>query len=76
MNHTEYDKANHNVVSNASCTTNCLAPIVHVLMKEWPAAGMPFGSRKGYSNLEKAQLSFLLEQRLHVLGSHHFVRPR
>ena len=34
MNHTEYDKANHNVVSNASCTTNCLAPIVHVLLKE------------------------------------------
>ena len=33
MNHTEYDKANHNVVSNASCTTNCLAPIVHVLLK-------------------------------------------
>eukprot|EP00434_Breviolum_minutum_P016709 symbB.v1.2.014732.t1/scaffold1082.1/size139405/9 len=34
VNHTEYDKANHNVVSNASCTTNCLAPIVHVLLKE------------------------------------------
>ena len=60
MNHTEYDKANHNVVSNASCTTNCLAPIVHVLMKEWPAAGMPFRSRKGYSKTEKAQLSFYL----------------
>merc|ERR1719235_1162817 len=34
VNHTEYDKAAHDVVSNASCTTNCLAPIVHVLMKE------------------------------------------
>merc|ERR1711981_173874 len=34
VNHTEYDKATHNIVSNASCTTNCLAPIVHVLMKE------------------------------------------
>eukprot|EP00913_Durusdinium_trenchii_P025098 g23558.t1 len=34
VNHTEYDKANHNVVSNASCTTNCLAPVVHVLLKE------------------------------------------
>ena len=33
VNHTEYDKANHNVVSNASCTTNCLAPVVHVLLK-------------------------------------------
>merc|ERR1719277_716337 len=34
VNHTEYDKASMDVVSNASCTTNCLAPIVHVLMKE------------------------------------------
>merc|ERR1719284_782331 len=34
VNETEYDKATHNIVSNASCTTNCLAPIVHVLMKE------------------------------------------
>jgi len=34
VNNTEYDKATHNIVSNASCTTNCLAPIVHVLMKE------------------------------------------
>merc|ERR1712093_473104 len=34
VNHTEYDAASMNVVSNASCTTNCLAPLVHVLMKE------------------------------------------
>ena len=34
VNHTEYDPAVHHVVSNASCTTNCLAPIVHVLLKE------------------------------------------
>merc|ERR1719181_1535473 len=34
VNHTEYDKAAHDVVSNASCTTNCLAPICHVIMKE------------------------------------------
>jgi glyceraldehyde 3-phosphate dehydrogenase len=34
VNHTNYDAAKHNIVSNASCTTNCLAPIVHVLLKE------------------------------------------
>merc|ERR1712050_259480 len=34
VNHTEYEAATHDIVSNASCTTNCLAPIVHVLMKE------------------------------------------
>ena len=34
VNEGEYDKNTHNIVSNASCTTNCLAPIVHVLLKE------------------------------------------
>ena len=34
VNHWEYDPAQHNVVSNASCTTNCLAPLVYVLLKE------------------------------------------
>jgi glyceraldehyde 3-phosphate dehydrogenase len=34
VNEQEYDAAKHNIVSNASCTTNCLAPIVHVLLKE------------------------------------------
>jgi glyceraldehyde 3-phosphate dehydrogenase len=34
VNHEKYDPAKHHVVSNASCTTNCLAPIVHVVLKE------------------------------------------
>jgi glyceraldehyde 3-phosphate dehydrogenase len=34
VNENEYDAAAHNVVSNASCTTNCLAPVVHVILKE------------------------------------------
>jgi glyceraldehyde 3-phosphate dehydrogenase len=34
VNENEYDPAKHNIVSNASCTTNCLAPVVYVLMKE------------------------------------------
>merc|ERR1712146_297292 len=34
VNHEEYKAADMHVVSNASCTTNCLAPIVHVLIKE------------------------------------------
>ena len=34
VNENKYDPAKHNIISNASCTTNCLAPVVHVLLKE------------------------------------------
>src|SRR5207237_3800947 len=34
VNENTYDPKQHSVVSNASCTTNCLAPLVHVLLKE------------------------------------------
>jgi glyceraldehyde 3-phosphate dehydrogenase len=34
VNEGKYDPKQHHVVSNASCTTNCLAPLVYVLLKE------------------------------------------
>ncbi len=34
VNDNEFDPGKHLIVSNASCTTNCLAPLVHVLLKE------------------------------------------
>ncbi|HZP60065.1 MAG TPA: type I glyceraldehyde-3-phosphate dehydrogenase [Opitutaceae bacterium] len=34
VNDSKYDPAKHNVISNASCTTNCLVPLVYVLLKE------------------------------------------
>jgi glyceraldehyde 3-phosphate dehydrogenase len=32
VNHTHYDPKQHHILSNASCTTNCLAPVAKVLM--------------------------------------------
>lgn len=40
VNHDAYDPQKHDVISNASCTTNCLAPVVKVLLDE-------FGFRRG-----------------------------
>ena len=40
INDSEYDPAKHNIVSNASCTTNCLSPMVKVLNDK-------FGIEKG-----------------------------
>jgi len=40
VNYAAYDPAKHNIISNASCTTNCLAPVVNVLYEK-------FGIEKG-----------------------------
>jgi glyceraldehyde 3-phosphate dehydrogenase len=40
VNHRQYDPRQHHIVSNASCTTNCLAPVAKVLMEN-------FGIRAG-----------------------------
>ncbi len=34
VNDSQYDPAKHNIISNASCTTNCLVPVCLVLLKE------------------------------------------
>lgn len=34
VNDMDYDPDKHHIISNASCTTNCLAPVVYVLLKE------------------------------------------
>ena len=41
VNHEAYDPAKHHVISNASCTTNCLAPVAKILHEK-------FGIKKGW----------------------------
>ncbi len=43
VNDGEYDKDAHHIVSNASCTTNCLAPVAKVLLDN-------FGIKRGFMN--------------------------
>lgn len=54
VNEHQYDKTKHNIISNASCTTNCLAPIVKVLHDN-------FGIKRGFMNTQHAYTS---DQRL------------
>ncbi|MBV7295408.1 type I glyceraldehyde-3-phosphate dehydrogenase [Corynebacterium sp. TAE3-ERU12] len=55
VNHTDYDPEKHNIISNASCTTNCLAPMAKVLDEE-------FGIERGLMTTIHAYTG---DQRLH-----------
>ena len=55
VNHTDYDPENHHIISHASCTTNCLAPLAKTLDEE-------FGIVKGLMTTVHAYTG---DQRLH-----------
>ncbi|HEX9158112.1 MAG TPA: type I glyceraldehyde-3-phosphate dehydrogenase, partial [Syntrophales bacterium] len=63
VNEETYDAAKHHVVSNASCTTNCLAPVVKVLHDA-------FGVKRGFMTTCHA---YTMDQRL-LDGSHKDLR--
>lgn len=66
VNDDQYDPAKHNIVSNASCTTNCLAPFAKVLMDE-------FGIKRGFMNTIH---SYTNDQRILDVSHKDFRRAR
>ena len=50
VNDSKYEAARHNVISNASCTTNCLAPVVHVLHNTFGIASGIMTTIHSYTN--------------------------
>ena len=53
VNDNMYDKAKHHVVSNASCTTNCLAPVVKVLHESFGILKGSMTTIHSYTNDQK-----------------------
>jgi glyceraldehyde 3-phosphate dehydrogenase len=53
VNDDKYDAAKHNIVSNASCTTNCLAPFVKVIHEKWGVQKGSMTTIHSYTNDQK-----------------------
>ena len=66
VNHEKYDKSKHHIISNASCTTNCLSPVAKVLHES-------FGIESG---LMTTIHSYTSDQRLHDLPHKDLRRAR
>jgi glyceraldehyde 3-phosphate dehydrogenase len=66
VNHDKYDPAKHHVISGASCTTNCLAPVMRALLDR-------YGIVRGFMTTIH---SYTNDQRLMDLGHKDFRRSR
>jgi glyceraldehyde 3-phosphate dehydrogenase len=58
VNEKKYDPANHHVLSNASCTTNCIAPVVKVLHDTFGVSKALMSTIHAYTNDQRIQDMF------------------
>jgi glyceraldehyde 3-phosphate dehydrogenase len=55
VNHDKYDHKNHNILSNASCTTNCVVPCVKVLHENFGIKSALMTTAHAYTNDQRIQ---------------------
>ena len=55
VNHTKYDPAKHHIISNASCTTNCLVPVVRVVLDNFGLVHGFMTTVHSYTNDQQVQ---------------------
>ena len=55
VNHTNYDPAKHHIISNASCTTNCLVPVVRVILDNFGLVHGFMTTVHSYTNDQQVQ---------------------
>ena len=53
VNHKKFEPTKHNIISNASCTTNCLAPIIQVLDQNFKVEELMFTTVHSYTQDQK-----------------------
>ena len=55
VNESKYDPKNHHVISNASCTTNCLAPVAKIMQDNWGIVKGLMTTIHSYTNDQRVQ---------------------
>ena len=55
VNHEKYDQANHNIISNASCTTNCVSPVAKILNDNFQIKKALMTTAHAYTNDQRIQ---------------------
>jgi len=55
VNEDKYDPKNHSVISNASCTTNCLAPVARIINDKWGIVKGLMTTIHSYTNDQRLQ---------------------